>query len=92
MNICFILFLDTPDENESGLFSVKIYKQHIIPRLIQMFCVRDTQIRLLLLSHFSKYFQTFTVKELKKQILPEVNNFIMCHLISYYFLVSCNYS
>ncbi|KAB0802491.1 hypothetical protein PPYR_04677 [Photinus pyralis] len=59
-------------ENESGLFSMENFKQYIIPKLLQIFCVRDVQIRLLLLEHFHNYMNCFSKEELQFQILPEL--------------------
>lgn len=65
-----------------GLFSLPIYRGYVVPRLLQMFCVRDAQIRLLLLAHFSSYCSSFTEDQLRTLVLPEVR-FIMlefcCH-------------
>lgn len=58
--------------HESGLFSISIFKEHMKPRLLQIFCVRDVQIRLLLLKHFPKYVQVFSHEELSLQVLPEL--------------------
>lgn len=56
----------------TGFFSVTIFKEHLKPRLLQLFSVRDSQIRMLLLSHFTKFVHVFTHEELSQQILPEV--------------------
>lgn len=56
-----------------GLFSLPIYRQYVVPRLLQMFCVRDAQIRLLLLTHFSSYCGSFTEDQLRTLVLPEVS-------------------
>ncbi|KAJ9574033.1 hypothetical protein L9F63_008559 [Diploptera punctata] len=60
-------------ENSSkGLFTVGTYKEYVVPRLLQMFCVRDAQIRLLLLAHFSSFCSTFTEHDLRNLVLPEL--------------------
>lgn len=65
-----------------GLFSLATYREYVVPCLLQMFCVRDVQIRLLLLAHFSSYCSSFTEEQLRTLVLPEVS-FIMltlcCH-------------
>lgn len=60
------------DEGDSGLLSPNMYRQYIVPQLLQIFCVRDAQIRLVLLKHFNHYFDMFTMEQLKNQILPEL--------------------
>ncbi|KAI5642433.1 protein-associating with the carboxyl-terminal domain of ezrin [Phthorimaea operculella] len=55
-----------------GFFSISIYKEHVKPRLMQLFAVRDTQIRMLLLTHFSKFIHMFSHEELSQHILPEL--------------------
>lgn len=55
-----------------GLFSLMTYREHVVPRLLQMFCVRDVQIRLLLLAHFSAYCNSFTEEQLRTLVLPEL--------------------
>uniref|UniRef100_A0A0C9PIX5 Scyl3 protein n=1 Tax=Fopius arisanus TaxID=64838 RepID=A0A0C9PIX5_9HYME len=59
-------------EEEPGLFSVSTFKSYLVPQLLQMFCVRDTSVRLLLLSHLNSYIYAFQMDELKRQILPEL--------------------
>ncbi|CAH2100219.1 unnamed protein product [Euphydryas editha] len=56
----------------TGFFSLSIFKEHLKPRLLQLFSVRDSQIRMLLLSHFTKFVHVFTHDELSQQILPEL--------------------
>lgn len=55
-----------------GFFSLGVFKEHIKPRLMQLFGVRDSQIRMLLLKHFSKFVHVFSHDELSQHILPEV--------------------
>ncbi|XP_015114097.1 protein-associating with the carboxyl-terminal domain of ezrin [Diachasma alloeum] len=59
-------------QEETGLFSVSTFKSYLVPKLLQMFCVRDTSVRLLLLSHLNSYIYAFQMEELKRQILPEL--------------------
>ncbi|XP_030036748.1 protein-associating with the carboxyl-terminal domain of ezrin [Manduca sexta] len=56
----------------SGFFNLTVFKGHVKPRLMQLFGVRDSQIRMLLLTHFSKFVQVFTHEELSHHILPEL--------------------
>jgi hypothetical protein len=56
-----------------GLFSLSTYRVYVVPRLLQMFCVRDAQIRLLLLAHFSSYCSSFTEDQLRTLVLPEAS-------------------
>ncbi|CAB3257131.1 unnamed protein product [Arctia plantaginis] len=55
-----------------GFFSLGVFKEHIKPRLMQLFGVRDSQIRMLLLKHFSKFVHVFSHDELSQHILPEL--------------------
>ncbi|KAG8042587.1 hypothetical protein G9C98_005221 [Cotesia typhae] len=59
-------------EEDTSLFTVSTFKSHLVPKLLQMFCVRDTSIRLLLLSHLNSFIYAFQLDELKNQILPEL--------------------
>nr|CAD7426319.1 unnamed protein product [Timema monikensis] len=60
------------DSGHLGLFTIATYKKYLVPKLIHMFCVRDAHVRLLLLTHFSKFCNVFTNEQLKEQILPEL--------------------
>ncbi|XP_008553479.1 protein-associating with the carboxyl-terminal domain of ezrin [Microplitis demolitor] len=60
------------NEQDTSLFTVSTFKSHLVPKLLQMFCVRDTSIRLLLLSHLNSFIYAFQLDELKNQILPEL--------------------
>ncbi|XP_037964137.2 protein-associating with the carboxyl-terminal domain of ezrin [Plutella xylostella] len=62
----------TADDENNGFFSLAVFKEHLKPRVLQLFGVRDSQIRLLLLTHFSKFVHVFTHEELSQQILPEL--------------------
>lgn len=61
--------------DQTGYFTSTIFKEHIKPRLLQLFGVRDSQVRMLILTHFSKFVHMLSHEELSKQILPEVCNF-----------------
>lgn len=55
------------------LFSVDIFTKYIIPKVQQMFLVRDSQIRLILLEYFSHYVPFFPTKEqLIDDIMPQL--------------------
>ncbi|XP_033228403.1 protein-associating with the carboxyl-terminal domain of ezrin [Belonocnema kinseyi] len=60
------------DCQDQGLFTVPTFKVHLIPKLLQMFCVRDASIRLLLLSHLNSFVHVFEKEELKCRVLPEL--------------------
>ncbi|XP_020297837.1 protein-associating with the carboxyl-terminal domain of ezrin isoform X2 [Pseudomyrmex gracilis] len=68
------IFKPKDEKNDVGtsLFTVTTFKNILVPRLLQMFCIRDVSIRLLLLSHFSSFVHVFEVDELKNHILPEL--------------------
>ncbi|PSN49978.1 hypothetical protein C0J52_08755 [Blattella germanica] len=67
-----VLLDSTAQEILSGLFTIPTYQEHVVPRLLQMFCVRDAQIRLLLLTHFSSFCSSFTEDQLRTLVLPEL--------------------
>lgn len=75
------MFLDAVSSN--GLFSQNIFKKYLIPKLLDIFCVRDAQIRQLLLNHFIHYMNCFTYDELQSQILPEVGTHFYLELLFY---------
>lgn len=71
--IPYILFpREGPSTEENGLFSTENFRKFIIPKLLDIFCVRDAQIRLLLLEHFNHYMNCFSKDELQNHILPEL--------------------
>ncbi|XP_032674227.1 protein-associating with the carboxyl-terminal domain of ezrin [Odontomachus brunneus] len=68
------IFKPKDEKNDLGtsLFTVSTFKSILVPRLLQMFCIRDVSIRLLLLSHFNSFVHVFDMDELKSHILPEL--------------------
>ncbi|CAK9821694.1 Protein-associating with the carboxyl-terminal domain of ezrin [Anthophora retusa] len=63
---------DGKDNINVNLFTISTFKVYLVPKLLQMFCIRDISIRLVLLSHFNSFVHTFQVDELKSQVLPEL--------------------
>lgn len=63
---------DENDDIGNSVFSTPVFKTYLVPRLLQMFCIRDVSIRLLLLLHFKSFVHTFQTNELKSQVLPEL--------------------
>ncbi|XP_060812665.1 protein-associating with the carboxyl-terminal domain of ezrin isoform X4 [Bombus pascuorum] len=63
---------DGNDNTDSNLFSISTFKVYLVPKLLQMFCIRDVSIRLVLLSYFNSFVHIFQVDELKSQVLPEL--------------------
>ncbi|OXU31340.1 hypothetical protein TSAR_012685 [Trichomalopsis sarcophagae] len=59
-------------DDDSGLLSVSTFQACLVPKLLQMFCVRDAPIRLLLLTHLNSFMKTFQIDDLKHRILPEL--------------------
>lgn len=55
-----------------GLFASDIFESILAPKLMKVFCVRDAQIRLILLEYFSFYVNTFSRENIKDIILPQV--------------------
>lgn len=66
------IFADEKNDLGTSLFTVSTFKSILVPRLLQMFCIRDVSIRLLLLSHFNSFVRVFDMDELKSHILPEL--------------------
>ncbi|KAJ6646093.1 Protein-associating with the carboxyl-terminal domain of ezrin [Pseudolycoriella hygida] len=60
------------DELSPELFNGQTYKTHVTPKVMQIFAVRDTQIRLILLEYFVDYMNFFTSDELTDQLLPQL--------------------
>lgn len=62
--------LNIKDENQ--LISEDTFKKYLVAKLLKVFQVRDSQIRLLLLAHFNNFVHAFSKEELQTCILPEV--------------------
>ncbi|XP_044758083.1 protein-associating with the carboxyl-terminal domain of ezrin [Coccinella septempunctata] len=60
------------DEEDGPLISEGTFKEHVVPRILEIFAVRDAQIRLILLQHFKGYINGFSQEELQSYILPEL--------------------
>ncbi|XP_013144674.1 PREDICTED: protein-associating with the carboxyl-terminal domain of ezrin [Papilio polytes] len=60
------------NEDSTGFFSLGVFKEHVKPRLLQLFGVRDSQVRMILLMHFTKFVHVFSHEELSQHILPEL--------------------
>lgn len=70
---CFSVYGVAENGGNVGLFSLPTYRVYVVPRLLQIFCVRDAQVRLLLLTHFSSYCSSFTEDQLRTLVLPEAS-------------------
>lgn len=55
-----------------ALFNGQTYKTHVTPKIMQIFTVRDAQIRLILLEYFVDYMNFFTSEEMTDQLLPQL--------------------
>lgn len=60
------------DDLSPSLFNGQTYKSHVTPKIMQIFAVRDAQIRLILLEYFVDYMNFFTLDELTDQLLPQL--------------------
>ncbi|XP_053661738.1 protein-associating with the carboxyl-terminal domain of ezrin [Anopheles marshallii] len=60
------------DDLSPGLFTPKIFSAYILPKVKQVFCVPDAQIRLILLEYFPAYVEFFTKEDLQDHILPQL--------------------
>lgn len=70
---CFIyLFLFIESLSVNGLISQETFKKYITPKLLEIFGVRDAEVRKLLLDYFPHYFHCFSKEELQCEVLPEV--------------------
>ncbi|XP_059611314.1 protein-associating with the carboxyl-terminal domain of ezrin [Phlebotomus argentipes] len=72
--ICVTPFVLDPkcDDIVPGVFSTGTFVKFIIPKLKQVFCVHDVQIRLILLEHFHKFMSLFSEEDLTGLILPQL--------------------
>lgn len=71
ISYCYSLVFEDQDD-DSGLFTVSTFQVDLIPQLLQMFCVRDAAIRLLLLSHLNSFVKIVQIDDLKHKVLPEL--------------------
>uniref|UniRef100_A0A182QDQ3 Protein kinase domain-containing protein n=1 Tax=Anopheles farauti TaxID=69004 RepID=A0A182QDQ3_9DIPT len=60
------------DDLSPGLFTPKIFSAYILPKVKQVFCVPDAQIRLILLEYFPAYVEFFTKDDLQDHVLPQL--------------------
>lgn len=71
--LCVVPFVLKPkSEMPSALFSTQTYVKYIIPKIKQIFCVLDAQIRLILLDYFIDFAKLFHKQDLEEQILPQL--------------------
>uniref|UniRef100_A0A182JQD9 Protein kinase domain-containing protein n=1 Tax=Anopheles christyi TaxID=43041 RepID=A0A182JQD9_9DIPT len=60
------------DDLSPGLFTPKIFSAYVLPKVKQVFCVQDAQIRLILLEYFPAYVEFFSKEDLQDHILPQL--------------------
>lgn len=60
------------DDLSPALFNGQTYKTHVTPKIMQIFAVRDAQIRLILLEYFVDYINFFSVDDLTDLLLPQL--------------------
>ncbi|KAL7642636.1 UNVERIFIED_CONTAM: hypothetical protein RMT77_007200 [Armadillidium vulgare] len=60
------------DGNDVGLFSEKVFKESIIPHILNLFSIHDATIRKILLTHFSQFAPFIDKIKLSKFILPQL--------------------
>lgn len=72
--MCLLPYILKPRTEDiiPGIFSVEVFIKFIIPKIKQVFCVRDSQIRLILLEYFTDYIDYCTEEDLKEIILPQL--------------------
>lgn len=56
--------------NVTGLFAVATFQRYLIPRIVQLFDVREVQTRLVLLEHFAGYMSCCDHQLLRERLLP----------------------
>lgn len=66
------LFNPKTKTNPDGLFTEPVFKSIIAPKLLNVFRVRDLQIRMILLHHFASFIKLFKKTDLQEHILPEL--------------------
>ncbi|KAL7286596.1 hypothetical protein TKK_0019095 [Trichogramma kaykai] len=59
-------------DQDVGLLTMSTFQTCLVPQLLQMFCIRDSPVRLLLLTHLNNFVSMFQVEDLKHRILPEL--------------------
>jgi len=59
-----------PNKKVNPILSEELHREFVIPQLTKIFGVRDMQIRMVLLRHFSVYYKAFSTTDLEFQILP----------------------
>lgn len=72
--MCLLPYILKPRTEDiiPGIFSIEVFIKFIIPKIKQVFCVRDSQIRLILLEYFTDYIDYCTQDDLKEIILPQL--------------------
>lgn len=67
---------DDADTEQSAdrrpLFDAPTFVRHIVPRIVQLFGVRETQTRLVLLRHFAGYQRCIDEQTMRARVLPEL--------------------
>lgn len=88
---CVLPFLLKPKSEHftMSIFSVENFKKFIAPKILKVFCVRDAQIRLILLEYFTFYVHLFSKENIKDHILPQVCKFIFFFYNLYFRLSGC---
>lgn len=72
--MCVTPFILKPrtDDMFPALFNTQTYTKYIVPKILQIFSVRDAQIRLILLEYFVAYMKLFSIDDLRDQLLPQL--------------------
>lgn len=61
---------DSALNDAAGLFTVATFQQYLIPRIVQLFDVREVQTRLVLLEHFASYIPCVDERLQRERLLP----------------------
>lgn len=72
--MCVTPFILKPrtDDMFPALFAPATFTTYIVPKILEIFGVRDAQIRLILLEYFTSYMKLFSLEGLKDQLLPQL--------------------
>lgn len=60
------------DSNALAFFTAGTFQRYVVPRILQLFAVRETQTRLILLEYFRYYVRCVEEADLRDRLLPQL--------------------